>query len=271
MLRSINEIQGYTVHASDGHIGGVDRFFFDDEKWTIRYIVVDTGTWLPGRQVLISPISIGEANFSGQQFNVSLTREQVERSPDIDTHKPVSRQREMEHANYFGYPYYWGAGGLWGAGMYPGGLAVPTGAAYAGMGYPDRVGLASGYSVTETKPQATSTEQQGDPHLRSTKEVIGYHIEARDGEIGHVEDFIIDDESWAVRYMVVDTSNWWLGKKVPVSPQWIKEVSWADSTVSVDISREEIERAPEFDPSALVSREYEDKLHSHYGRSNPRV
>lgn len=266
MLRSVNDIQGYAVHASDGYIGGVDRFFFDDERWTIRYIVIDTGTWLPGRQVLISPISVGTADFSGQIFNVSLTKEKVERSPDIDTQKPVSRQREMEYADHFGYPYYWGAGGLWGAGMYPGGLAVPTGAAYAGMGYPDRVGVASGYGGVASQPRETSTEEQGDPHLRSTKEVIGYHIEAQDGEIGHVEDFIIDDESWAIRYMVVDTSNWWLGKKVLVAPQWIEGVDWAESKVRVDLRRGEIERAPEFDPAALVSREYEERLYDHYGR-----
>ena len=262
MLRSVNDIQGYAVHGIDGYIGGVDQFYFDDESWTIRYIVVDAGTWLIGRRVLISPLSIDRADFSGQRLNLSLTKEQVERSPDIDTQKPVSRQHEMEHANYYGYPYYWGAdGGLVGTGTYPADLGVP-----ATIGYPDRAGMASGYGESVTEWQETPVEKQGDPHLRSTKEVIGYHIEAKDGEIGHVENFIIDDESWAIRYMVVDTSNWWLGKKVLVSPQWIAEVDWAESKVRVDLSREEIKRSPEFDPYALVNREYEERLYDHYGR-----
>lgn len=254
-------MQGYTIQAADGEIGSVDRFFFDDQKWTIRYLVVDTGGWLLGRQVLISPVSLGRSSWASRKLDVNLTKARIEKSPDIDTHMPVSRQRESEYFDYYGYPYYWYGGGLWGAGAYPAGLTVPR-----GLAYPDRVGAATGYAESATEPVAMRSEEQGDPHLRSTKEVIGYYIEARDGDIGHVEDFIIDVESWAIRYMVVDTVNWWPGKKVVVAPQWIARVSWAESNVYVDLTRESIKNAPEYDPSAIVNREYENKLYDYYGR-----
>lgn len=258
MLRSVNDLQDRGIRATDGDIGSVNQFFFDDDRWTIRYLVVDTGKWLPGRQVLISPIALSDTDWVAEVLNVSLTKEQVKNSPDIDTDKPVSRQHEAEYFNYYGYPYYWYGGGLWGAGAYP---------RPGTMGYPDRVGVATGYGGTATELQRASAEEQGDPNLRSTKEVIGYYIEAKDGDIGHVEDFIIDDQSWAIRYMVVDTVNWWPGKKVVVAPQWIKRVSWAQSRVYVDLARDSIKNAPEYDPSAIVNRDYESKLYDYYGRS----
>lgn len=259
MLRSINDLQGREIRATDGEIGSVDQFFFDDETWTVRYLVVDTGHWVPGRQVLISPISLGTA-WVAEGLNVSLTREQIKNSPGIDTDKPVSREHETEHLDYYGYPIYWGGGGLWGLGPYPAGLITRR-------GYPNRAGVATGYAAAPARqPETARRERQGDPHLRTTQAVIGYYIEARDGDIGHVEDFLIDDETWAIRYMVVDTVNWWPGKKVVVAPQWIERVSWEESKVHVDLTRESIKGAPEFDATALVNREYEHSLYDYYGR-----
>ena len=250
MLRPVKDLQGYAIHATDGDIGQVDEFYFDDERWTIRYLVVATGNWLSGRKVLISPIAIGKADWVAEKLNLALTKGQVENSPDIDTHKPVSRQREIEYFNYYGYPYYWYGGGLWGADAYPSALTA------AGA-----LGAESAMERETVPPEA-----QGDPHLRSTSEVIGYYIEAADGELGHVEDLIVDDESWAIRYIVVDTANWWLGKKVLVAPQWIERVSWAESKVYVNLPREAIKNSPEYDPLALINREYEERLYGHYGR-----
>jgi sporulation protein YlmC with PRC-barrel domain len=256
MLRSVNELQGYTIHATDGEIGGVDQCLFDDEQWTVRYFVIDTGSWLPGRQVLISPISIKTVNWAEQELDVTLTREQVEHSPDINTDLPVSRQKELEYLQYYGYMPYWGGVGLWGPGMYPGYVAYP----------PAAVPAPPAPATTATEEQTTQPTEQGDPHLRSSREVTGYYIQASDGEIGHVDDLLVDDETWAVRYMIVDTKNWWPGKKVLISPRWISEISWATSQVRVDLSREAIKNAPEFDPSRPVSREYEAQLHNYYGR-----
>jgi hypothetical protein len=249
MLRSVNDLQGYTIHATDGDIGSVDQFYFDDELWVIRYLVADTGNWLPGRKVLITPISLGRADWGAKKLYVTLTKKQVENSPDIDTHKPVSRQYETAFLAYYGYPYYWGGTSLWGPAAVPASLAVP------------RAG-----GPTAATPATAAPAEPADVHLRSTEEVTGYHIQATDGEVGHVEDFIVDDETWAIRYIGVDTRNWWPGKKVFLSPRWIARVSWEDSKVYVDLLRETIKNAPEYDESAPITREYEIELYDYYGR-----
>jgi hypothetical protein len=241
MQRLINDLKGYAIGAKDGDIGAVDDFLFDDELWTIRYLVADTAKWLPGRRVLISPIAFGHVEADEKRLPVSLIKEQVKNSPDLDT-RDISREHEASYYDYYGWPYYWIGGAVWGLGTLPGNLAH------------------------EKKMDTEFREQPGDePHLRSAKEVTGYYIEAEDGDIGHVEDFIIDDETWEIRYMVVDTKNWWPGKKVLVSPDWIDTVSWSDSRVYVDLSRDAIKSGPEFDPNTL-NRDYEARLHKHYDR-----
>lgn len=248
MLRSVNSLRGYMIQATDGEIGHVDQFYFDDQEWTVRYLVVDTGGWLTGRRVLISPIALGDTDWQGQRLHVKLTRQQVENSPDIDTDRPVSRQQEVGYFQYYGWPYYWGGPGLWGGAMYPGYLA-----------YAPAVDAA-------VEEEQRRVEEEGDPHLRSTNEVMGYKIQARDDEIGGVSDFILDDETWAIRYLVVDTGGWWPGKKVLVPPPWIEQVSWTDQKVYVELDRDTIRNGPEWDPSAPITREYEQRLHGYYSR-----
>ena len=240
----IKDLKGYAIVATDGEIGKVDDFYFDDKSWTIRYLVADTGNWLFGRKVLISPIALGKGDFSSGRFNVALTKKQVEDSPSIDTDKPVSRQHEAYYHDYYSYPYYWTGPYLWGPAYYP--------------EHP----VAARERIEERRAER---EEAGDLHLRSANAVTGYHIEATDGAIGHVEDFIIDNETWEIRYMVVDTRNWLPGKKVLIAPRWIDRVSWEDSKVYVGITRESIKKAPEFNPDAL-NREYEGKLYDHYNR-----
>jgi hypothetical protein len=255
MLMSVKSLRGETIHATDGDFGSVDDFLFDDENWAIRYLVIDTGKWIPGRRVLISPASL-KAQRRPNELITSLSKEQIKKSPDIYTDRPVSRQREAEYLDYFGYPYYWRGPALWGTTAYPfyPGDARP-------MGYP-----VSGSAGSAAAPRIERLPETADTHLRSAAEVTGYYIEATDGEIGHVEDFIVDDGSWIIRYMVVDTVNWWPGKKVVVAPQWITGVSWPNSRVSVNLSRERIKNAPEYDPRTMVSRDYEDRLYEYYSR-----
>ena len=247
MLRNAKDLHGFTIRATDGEIGTVDQFYFDDETWAIRYLTVETGGWLSGRSVLISPISVVHTDWQAKRLDVALTKKQVENSPDIDTHKPVSRQHEAAYLGYYGYPYYWGGPYLWGAGLYPSALAVQT--THPVEPVADRIG-----------------RESTDSHLRSTEAVTGYHIEAADGEIGHVDGFVVDDEAWAIRYIEVATRNWWPGKKVLVSPAWIERVSWTDSKVYVGLSREAIKNGPEYVESMPITREYENRLYSHYGR-----
>jgi len=247
MLRNVTLLKGFTIRAMDGEIGSLDQFYFDDESWGIRYLVVNSGDWLGGRLVLVSPIALRQAEWESKRLDVALTKKQIENSPPIDTHKPVSRQHEALYLGYYGYPYYWGGPFMWGPASYPAGLTV------------DRVAVTEGEAL-----RSRAGKESPDSHLRSTDEVAGYHIEATNGEIGHVKDFLVDDESWAIRYLEVDTRNWWPGKKVLLSPQWIDNVSWPDSKVYVNLTRETIQNGPEWDASTTITREYENRLYDYY-------
>lgn len=240
MLHLAKTIKGYRLDSLDGEIGKAVQFYFDDRYWTVRYLVVDTG-WLTGQQVLISPYALVGALPDEERVEVNLTKKQIEESPPWDSDKPVSRQFEEDYHGYYGWPVYWAGMDAWGYSPYL--LRDPA---------------------EWTKPAVK--EKAWDPHLRSTNEVIGYHIAAQDSEIGHVEDFVIDDVSWSIRYMIVDTKNWWPGKKVLISPEWVDRVSWSDQKVYVNLPREAVERAPEFSPDALLTRDYEAQLHEHYER-----
>lgn len=241
MLRKAKALKGYTLNSLNGEIGEVKEFYFDDQHWTVRYLVADTGTWLEGRQVLISPYALVAVNKEKQHIEINLTKKQIEDSPPLESDKPVSRQFEDAYYGFYGWPMYWGGPYLWGA-------------------YPFILHDA------ENLEDFNQSESAWDPYLRSTDDVTGNHIQAADGEIGHVADFIIDDETWAIRYVVVDTRNWLQGKKILISPQWIERVSWLESKVFVNLSKEAIEQAPEYTETSLLSRDYEASLHVHYHR-----
>lgn len=247
MLRSMHDLQGFTIGATDGDIGRVEAFYFDDTSFTVRHLVVDTSGWLTDRKVLISPMALAAIDWGGKRINAALTKSQVEQSPDIDTDQPVSRQQEIKYHRYYGYPNYWEGAYLWGLGPYP-------------------MMTHGGEAPEYERRWEWGAKERGDPHLRSSGAVIGYHIEATDGDIGHVEDFLVDDATWAIRYMIVDTRNWWPGKKVLVSPEWIERVDWSDAKVHVGVTRAQIKQSPEYDPSGPVARDYEARLHDHYGR-----
>jgi hypothetical protein len=227
----------------------------------VRYLIVDTGSWLSSRKVLISPIAVGQSSWADKILSVSITREQVKNSPDIDTDKPVSRQHEMEYLGYYSYPYYWGGAGFWGPGIYPSMRAMGVGYAGSNSEY-----LTAAADQTQLAREARRYEND-DPHLRSGKAVMKYHIEASDGGIGHLQGLLLDQDTWAIRYLIVDTSNWWLGHQVLIAPQWIKNVSWPDHTVRVNLTRQAVKDAPPYDPALTLDRAKEIGLHKHYERA----
>ena len=253
MIRSLKELENFAIHATDGDIGHVKDFYFDDESWVIRYLVVDTGTWLSSRKVLISPFAMGRPDLAEKVLRASITRDQVSNSPDIDTDEPVSRQDEMRYLGYYGYPYYWGGAGLWGSGTFPNAMLAGDGGF---VPVPDAAGPGTGKGF----PRA-------DPHLRSFNTVMGHHVEATDGDIGHVQGLLVEEETWAVRYLVVETSNWWLGHQVLIATGWIGAVSWPDATVGVKMTRREIRDSPSYDASKRLQRWQEMAIHEHYGRA----
>lgn len=260
MLRSTNELKHFVVGATDGEIGQVKDFFFDDERWVVRYLVVETGDWLSSRKVLISPIAISQPEWTQKIMPVSITKEQVRNSPDVDTERPVSRQHEIEFTGYYGYPYYWGGAGLWGGGLYPDMMLL---GGYGGYRSP----TAAQMQEAEAAAQAEAVRHESDdPHLRSCTAVAGYHIHATDGDIGHVQGFLVEDGTWAIRYLIVDTSNWWFGHQVLIAPQWIKEVSWSQAKVLVDLTRQDVQDAPPYDSTVLLDRKQELQIYAHHRR-----
>jgi hypothetical protein len=251
MLRNLKNLEGFTIGATDGEIGKVKDFYFDDEAWVIRYAVADTNAWLGGREVLLSPYSMGEPDWGRKVLPFAVTREQVKNSPDVNTDQPVSRQYEKSYLGYYGYPYYWGGAGLWGERSYPGTLLTGTGP--------------SGYRGYLRAPEAHDAST--DPHLRSCNAVKGYHIHARDGHIGHVQGLLVDDHSWSIRYLIVNTSNWWIGRQVLISPEWIQDVSWQESSVTINLDRQSIKDAPAYDVDAEMDRDAEASMYNHYRRN----
>lgn len=247
MLRSVNELHGYGLHtigepAESGDIGHVDEFFFDDQSWTVRYIVVNAGNWLKANQVLISPIAIASADWGTRKLHVNITRDQLRHSPGLDAHRPLSRRWEANYHAYYEWPAYWAGAALWGVAAYPSLLA-------------------------DQEPEPEEPQNDEDSHLESTSDVTGYQIHATDGDIGHVADFIFDEESWEIRYIVVDTGSWLPGKKVLLSPGWIEAVKWADAKVHTNLLRSAIKSSPAYDPNFPITRDYEVQLFAHYGQT----
>jgi sporulation protein YlmC with PRC-barrel domain len=246
MLRSLRDLEGYKVAGTDGAIGSVKNFLLDDERWIVRYLVVQTGSFFDERPVLITPISFREVDWSTHRIHLSLTVDKIKASPGIDMDPSVSRQHERAYHRYFGYPYYWGYTGVWGMGYFPSQLARRK---------------------WDPPPEAHPSDHgPGDAHLRSAHELRGYDVRASDGAIGDVVDFLVDDEDWQVQYLVVDTSRWWHGKKVIVSPHWARRLSWEGKSVYLDLTRQAIEDSPTWDPASTVGRDYEERLFDHYGR-----
>jgi uncharacterized protein YrrD len=229
-------LKGHTIHAQDGDVGKVKDLYFDDLTWEMQYVVADTGGWLKDRRVLIPRPVLGTPDWSKREFPVRMTRETVEHCPPMSTHEPVSRQQEAELHRYLDIEAYW--------------MRLPGGS------HP--------VAVPPPEPEKSDTAS-GDPNLRSCDEIIGYHIEASDGEIGHVEDFVVDDGSWRIKYLVVDTRNWLPGRKVLVGVNWITSVDWGNTRVKVDMPREQIKDSPEYTPAETVTDDYIEKLKEHYG------
>lgn len=237
MLRSTDRMLGYTVSTIDGALGRLDDVYYDDHHWTIRYLVVG-GIGEQGIDRLVSPNAVTHIGDESRQIALDLEREQVLEAPDIGAHLPVSLQAEQGYFDFFGWPYYWQGPYAWGA------WAVPVAFAPAP---PSGALLAPRIEAQRSADEAVDVPH----HLRSSDETLGYHIQALDGEIGHVEDFLFDDDSWYLASLVVDTSNWWFGKKVAVPSAEFTKVDWEARIILVDETREQVKQNLEFDEDAL--------------------
>jgi hypothetical protein len=259
MLWDASAINGYAIEASDGQLGTVSDLLFEDAGWLvrwrdagwiIRWLVVDTSHWLPGRKVLLPLSALGQPDRALHHFPIKLTMQQVKDSPDVDTDLPVSRQVEAQVHNYLGWDPYW-------SGSFP--------AMSNAMATPLVAPLHGPQSIQNDLAAAEAQTHEGDPHLRSMTAITGCHIHASDGEIGHVEDFLVDDAGWNIRYIKIDTRNWWPGERVLISPHSVREIDWAGGLVHLNVNRQTIKDSPPYDPSITVDGAYEEKLLTYYG------
>ena len=260
MLNAVLSLKRFEIQAKDGSLGTVSDFLFDDSTWKIRWMVVDTGRWLNARKVLVHPSAVISVACEAREVTVSLTKAQVEGSPGILQDRPVSQQMQNDLYTYYGLDPLWG-GGLFGGGKVGASeVGGGTGAIASPLSEPAYFGTAA---VRDTE-RGDSDLDEGDPHLRSIVEVTGYHVHATDGDIGHVQDFLIDNVSWDVRYLIIVTSNWWVGQHVLISPHAVKSVDRSNRHVRLDLTRERIKSSPSWNPSNVIDGEFGQRLHSHY-------
>jgi hypothetical protein len=230
MLWRASSLGDFGLEARDGALGAIRDCLFDDRHWTVRWFVADTGTWLPGRKVLLAAGQVEAAPGDPPALRLALTREEVRASPPLEADEPVSRHYEQALNRHYGSADYWSER-----------QAQPVGSG------------------------AGEREGHVDWHLRSTDEMTGYHIGATDGSIGHIDDFLLDPDGWLVRYVVVGTGNWWVGRQVLLIPGAITGVNWADRTAEAALTREQIRNGPEFDPAQTVDRAFEERYFGYYG------
>jgi hypothetical protein len=252
MLLAASSFKGLLIQAQDGHIGAFSDFLFDDRTWKLRWMVVDTGSWLPGRKVLVHPSAIGSIDLDRGELPVTLTKQQIQNSPDIQQDQPVSRQFQDTLYGYYGWDPMWGGGNYFGGGM-------------GGIGWPLAPVPAYRESSLPEAERAGTQHDAADPHLRSISAVSGYHLQATDGSIGHVENFMLESDDWGIRYLIADTRNWWVGQHVLLSPYAVKSVSWPDRDLTLDITRAQVKGSPAWEPATIINRAYEERLHGYYG------
>lgn len=252
MLANTQELKGFEVVNEDEEVGKIEDYYFDKDYWVTRYIVVDTGNWLIERDVLISPESIENIDYGEGKIYLNISTDKIENSPPVLKDEPLLRTQEKDLADYFNWPYYWSA---------------------AETGKPGVSGLSPNNLIREITIQENMDQQnpninkeEVEAGLRSINEMINYNIHAVDGEIGHIEKFILDDDNWLVRYLVVDKRDFLPGKKVVLAPEWITNIDWVREEVKYNLKKEEIKNAPEYDPEIPVSEVYEKKLYEHYDK-----
>ena len=248
MLWNASAIADYSVEASDGPIGTVSDFLFADAAWTVRWLVVDTGRWLTGRKVILPASALGHPDPAERTFSVELTKQQVEDSPVIGSDEPVSRRAESGIFQHYGLSPYW-------SGSYLGGYRGP----YGSTPFPVAGDEQRNREITDAE------HDRYNPSLRSFKLITGYHVESRDGDIGHIEDFLVDDADWSIRFLLIDTRNWWHGKRVLISPRSVLEIDWQGRMVSLNVDRQKVKDGPEYDPSVVLDKSFEQHFHHHYG------
>lgn len=251
MLRSVKDLYKHTVQTVDQQTASVSDLYFDPANWEVLYLAVDTGTWLSGRKVIVSLETLEPPLWEEKLLPLKLTQAQLRHSPDIYTGPSLSPSHESQLRTHYNLP--------------------PINRLGGGLFNEQTFGMSLDSIVNVVEAEIDKAEakqhQVNRPDLQSVSQVMGYYIQAQDGQIGHVEDFMVDDTVWMLRYLIIDTGNWLPGRKVLISTAWVEAITWDDSRVHLNLSRESIKNSPEYDPSIPLSRAYEVELHDHYDRT----
>jgi hypothetical protein len=254
MLLVLSSLKGYAIEATDGQIGTVSDFLFDDRTWKLRWLVADIGSWRASSKVLIHPSAITQADYQRQELSVALTIDQVKASPDILQDQPVSRQIEHNVHSYYGWDPLWSSDSYFGGNAMASPMVPP----------PFSLDFTDGEAAREASEIGDDADQ-GDPHLRSAAAVNGSHIRATDGEIGHLENLLVEDATWQLHYLIIDTKNWWPDQHVLLSPHAVGDISYLDEEIRLNVSREQVRASPSWEPSVAIDAAYEQRLQKHYG------
>ncbi len=245
MLRSAQQLLKRDMRTGDDTVGTLSDLYMDERSWSVRHLVVDTGSILNRHHVLISPQAVrpppDEGDWPGGDIPVVISAEQVRESPDVPSKLPISRQSEMSLFSYYGWTPYWGLQ----EGLYP---------------------LPAAINVPETQKRQTARTEEEDPYLISVGELTGYHVAAADGDLGHVEDVVVDIQTWLVRYLVIDTKNWLPGKTIVASTEWVTDLKPVDALVAVDLTRDTLKAIPPYRENEPITRSYEQTVHDRTGR-----
>lgn len=258
MLFPTKKLEGIQLEATDGEIGKIKDIYFDDKKWTVRYVVADTRKWLPGRKVLLSPASLKHIPFDGESIEVNLDKETIRQSPSLEEHEPVSVRKEAELSQYYGWSPYWEGQYLWGT-----------------MGHPQLDGPGIPPSMMDELEKQKAEQQEVGPghpdhNLRSVQETAGeksgYRVFAQGHEVGHLEDFQIQQETYKLQYMIVNTGDWLDEKLRLLSTDWIEEIDWEAKMIMVNIAPDQLKQAPDYEFDHEITRDVEERLHSLYSK-----
>lgn len=234
----LNTVYGSSLQAKNGEIGSIDDVYFDDKDWKIRYLITDNSNFLPGRRVLISPASTDKINFERKAIQVKLSKKDIEKSPVVNQGLLPSRETEIELKSYYNWPVYWGSGFLIGAGD---------------------------LRENQASMRGSKKEIEVESNLKSCNEIMGFSIESKNKTIGYLNNYLFDDESWEIRYLVVDTKNWLLKeRKILLAIDWIEKFDWDQSVFVTDLKSKAIRESPVYNPGETLKRDYETKLFDHY-------
>lgn len=233
MLRNIEDIVGYDIQARDGSLGQVEDFFFDGNTWAIRYLVVRTGPWFFGKNVLISPHAVRTIDIDEEAVAVNLTQEQIKNGPDVDLARPLSRQQMINLHEYYNWPRNW----------------LDPDAMRASYGPPV---LPMPHEIMAVEAEKADENVDADANVQSAGEIMGYAAEAIDGSIGSISTFVFDDEKWQIRYVVVDVGSWLPGRQVLVVPHWLQRIDHKARTAHINLHQHTIEDSPDFDPAQPI-------------------